>query len=225
MALFAAHAIIRYRLLDIRVVIKSGVVYASGIIVAVSLFLGFATLVRHFTGDRTDSISFAAAVTIAVITAVLFQPLNTSLQNVLNRYLYRRTYNYQRTIRDASRRLSTILDPAQLLRYLVDTIENILRVERACVYLRGELATGPLSIVAMSGQWAVSTSPQVLPGQSALFRFLETEKRACVRDDTLGLRDPLAIAARHELEQLAGEVALHSEYPVHDGKRRRCRGA
>jgi PAS domain S-box-containing protein len=208
MALFAAHAIIRYRLMDIRVVIKSGVVYASGIIVAVSLFLGFATLVRHFTGDRTDSISFAAAVTIAVITAVLFQPLNTSLQNVLNRYLYRRTYNYQRTIRDASRRLSTILDPAQLLRYLVDTIENILRVERACVYLRGELATGPLSIVAMSGQWAVSTSPQVLPGQSALFRFLETEKRACVRDDTLGLRDPLAIAARHELEQLAGEVAL-----------------
>ncbi len=208
MALFAAHAIIRYRLMDIRVVIKSGVVYASGIAVAVSLFLGFATFLRHFTGDRTDSISFAAAVTIAVVTAVLFQPLNTWLQSGLNRYLYRRSYDYQRTIRDASRRLSTILDPVQLLRYLVDAIENILRVERACVYLRGEPATGPLSIVATSGQWAANTSPQLIPGQSVLLSFLERERRACVRDDTVSIRDPVAIAARHELQQLAGEVAL-----------------
>jgi PAS domain S-box-containing protein len=208
MALFAAHAIIRYRLMDIRVVIKSGVVYASGIVVAVSLFLGFATLLRHFTGDRTDSISFAAAVTIAVVTAVLFHPLNNWLQNVLNRYLYRRSYDYQRTIRDASRRLSTILDPAQLLRYLVDTIESILRVERACVYLRRDPALGPLSVVATSGQWAANTSPQLIPGRSALLSFLESERRACVRDDTIALRSPAAIAARRELQQLAGEVAL-----------------
>jgi hypothetical protein len=80
MAGFAAHAIIRYRLLDIRVVIKSGVVYASGIAVAVSLFVGITSLLRLVTGDRTDSISLTAAVAIAVVTAVLFQPLNTSLQ-------------------------------------------------------------------------------------------------------------------------------------------------
>jgi hypothetical protein len=112
MAGFAAHAIIRYRLLDIRVVIKSGVVYASGIAVAVSLFVGITSLLRFLTGDRTDNISLAAAVAIAVTTAVLFQPLNTSLQNLLNRYLYRRRYDFQRTVRDTSRHLSTILDPA-----------------------------------------------------------------------------------------------------------------
>ncbi len=169
MALFAAHAIVRYRLMDIRVVIKSGVVYASGIAVAVSLFLGFATVLRRFTGDETDTISFAAAVAIAVVTAVLFPPLNTSLQTLLNRYLYRRNYDYQRTVRDASRRLSTILDPSQLLRYLVGAIEDILRVERACVYLRSERTTGPLSIVATSGQWATNTTSLLSLQKQAIY--------------------------------------------------------
>jgi len=208
MAVFAAHAIIRYRLMDIRVVIKRGVVYASGIAVAVSLFVGFTTFLRRVTGDRTDSISFAAAVTIALVTAVLFQPLNTWLQKVLNRYLYRRNYDYQRTIRDASRRLSTILDPVVLLRYLVDAIENVLRVERACVYLRSEPTASSLSIVATSGQWAPHTSSQLISGNSALFTFLEREKRVCAQDDTVASRDPLAVAARHELRHLGGDVAL-----------------
>jgi PAS domain S-box-containing protein len=208
MAVFAAHAIIRYRLMDIRVVIKTGVVYTSGIAVAVSLFVAFTTFLRRATGDRTDSISFAAAVTIALVTAVLFQPLNMWLQKALNRYLYRRSYDYQRTIRDASRRLSTILDPVVLLRYLVDAIENILRVERACVYLRSEPTASSLGIVATSGQWAPHTSSQLISGHSALFSFLEREKRLCVQDDTVASRDPLAVAARHELRQLGGDVAL-----------------
>ena len=208
MALFAAHAIVRYRLMDIRVVIKSGVVYASGIAVAVSLFLGFATILRRFTGDETDTISFAAAVAIAVVTAVLFPPLNTSLQTLLNRYLYRRNYDYQRTVRDASRRLSTILDPSELLRYLVGAIEDILRVERACVYLRSERTTGPLSIVATSGQWATNTSSVITPEASDLLTFLERERRACVDEDTASARDPVAAAARVELKRLGGEVAF-----------------
>jgi PAS domain S-box-containing protein len=209
MALFAAHAIIRYRLMDIRVVIKSGVVYASGIAVAASLFIGFLTFLRHVTDDTTDTISFTAAVVIAVLTAVLVQPLNTWLQGVLNRYLYRRSYDYQRTVRDASRRLSTILDPLELVRYLANAIEDILRVERACVYLRNDPSTGPLSIVAASGQWAVDvSSPLLLPGHSPLLSLLERDKLPCVRDDTVSMRDSLAIAARQQLRDLGGEVAL-----------------
>ena len=206
MAGFAAHAIIRYRLLDIRVVIKSGVVYASGIAVAVSLFVGITSLLRFLTGDRTDNISLAAAVAIAVTTAVLFQPLNTSLQNLLNRYLYRRRYDFQRTVRDTSRHLSTILDPSELLVFLVNSIERILKVERACVYLQSD-GGGTLSIVAASGQWALDRSPAISE-HNALPTFLRRERRACVRDDVVSSRDRIALAAKRELRQLDGEAAL-----------------
>jgi PAS domain S-box-containing protein len=205
---FAAHAIIRYRLMDIRVVIKGGVVYASGIAVAVSLFVGFTILVRLFTGDHTDNISFSAAIVIALVTAVLFQPLNTALRTLLNRYLYRRSYDYQRTIRDASRRLSTILDPVDLLRHLVRVIEAVLPVERVCVYLQSDEPVRTVSVVAMSGHWAPETSRRSLPEHSALLKYLEREKHHLVRDDVVSTRNTLALAARTELRQLGGEVAL-----------------
>jgi PAS domain S-box-containing protein len=204
---FAAHAIIRYRLMDIRVVIKGGVVYAAGIAVAVSLFVGFTILGRLFTGDHTDKISFSTAIVIALVTAVLFQPLNTALRTLLNRYLYRRSYDYQRTIRDASRRLSTILDPVELLRHLVGVIESVLKVERACVYLRSDAQRG-LRVVAASGQWARDQSERPIPENSALLDHLEREKRAFVRDDVVSSRNSIALAARKVLRELDGEVAL-----------------
>jgi PAS domain S-box-containing protein len=207
MAGFAAHAIIRYRLMDIRVVIKSGVVYASGIAVAVSLFVGLTTFLRAVTNDDSNRLSFAAAVGIAVLTAVLFQPLNSRLQTLLNHYLYRQSYDYQRIIREASRRLSTILDPAQLLRYLVDAIESILKVERISVYLRDD-ASRSLTIVAGSSQWSTETIPSAIPERSALVTLLERERKPCVRDEMLLTRNNTAVQAGRDLRSLQAEVAL-----------------
>jgi PAS domain S-box-containing protein len=204
---FAAHAIIRYRLMDIRVVIKSGVVYASGIAVAVSLFVALTAFLRMATGEDTNRISFSAAVGIAVATAVLFQPLNSRLQSLLNHYLYRRTYDYQRIIREASRRLSTMLDPVQLSSYLVGAIESLLKVERVSVYRRSE-ASSSLEVVAASSLWAADTPHTSVSDRSALVILLQQLRRPCVRDDLLSSRDPLLNQAGHELRQLGGDVAL-----------------
>jgi PAS domain S-box-containing protein len=204
---FAAHAIIRYRLMDIRVVIKTGVVYASGLAVAVSLFIALTTFLRVVTGQHTATLSFSAAVGIAVVTAVLFQPLNSRLQKLLNHYLYRRSYDYQRMIRDASRRLSTILDPVQLLRYLVGAIENTLKAERVSVYLRDE-ATGSFTIVAGTSQWSPETLPQSIAERTALVTFLNLQKRPCIRDEMFAARDVVTTTAGKELLQLQTEVAF-----------------
>ena len=130
---FAAHAIIRYRLMDIRIVIKRGVIYASGIAVAVSLFVGF-TIWTPFTGDQTDKISFSTATVIAVVTAVLFQPLNTILRPCsIATCIGAVTTTSGRFVMQVGD--SADLDPVELLRQLVTVIESVLRVERVCVYL------------------------------------------------------------------------------------------
>jgi PAS domain S-box-containing protein len=205
---FAAHAIIRYRLMDIRVVIKGGVVYVAGIAVAVSLFVGFMILVRGLTGDQTDQISLPIAIGIAVVTAILFQPLNVVLRTLLNRYLYRRSYDYQRTIRDVSRRLSTILDPSELLRYLVQAIENAFNVERACVYVREGATPGHLTLVASSGHWPLDATQRRISEHGALLTYLGKELRVLIRDDVISPRNVLASTARQELLELGGELAL-----------------
>jgi len=204
---FAAHAIIRYRLMDIRVVIKNGVVYASSIAIAILLFFVLTNLLRVITGERTTSLSFATAVGIAVVTALLFQPLNNRLQRLLNWYLYRRSYDYQRIIRDASRRLSTILDPLELLRYLVGAIEDTLKAERVCVYLRDEGA-GSLRMVAGTSQWALDTLPSSIADRSPIVSLLQRQRRPCVLYDVLSSRDSNTVAAGKQLQELHGEVAF-----------------
>ena len=207
MAGFAAHAIIRYRLMDIRVVIKSGVVYASGIAVAVSLFVALTSFARLITGQQTNHLSLAGAVGIAVVTALLFQPLNSRLQRLLNHYLYRQSYDYQRIIREASRRLSTILDPAKLVDYLVYAIESILKVERVSVYLRDE-ASGTLAVAAGSNRWTAEAVADSISERSALVSLLNRDQRPCIRHELLASRDVAAVAAGRELRDLHGEVAL-----------------
>src|SRR5262249_50626006 len=107
---FFAHAIIRYRLMDIKVVIRQGVVYVSAIIISASVFLLFADLLRILAGYDKDHVPLLEALVAAILLSIFFQPLKNRIQTSLNRYVYRETYDYQRTVREASRRLSTILD-------------------------------------------------------------------------------------------------------------------
>ena len=95
--------------MDIRVVFRKGVVYVCAIAVGATVFIVFVELLKRVTGYDKDSIPLPQAVLVAVILAISFQPLKAWLQRSINRYVYRETYDYQRTIRDATRRLSTIL--------------------------------------------------------------------------------------------------------------------
>ena len=53
---FSAHAIIRYRLMDIRVVFRKGVVYVCAIAVGATVFIVFVELLKRVTGYDKDSI-------------------------------------------------------------------------------------------------------------------------------------------------------------------------
>lgn len=133
---FSAHAIIRHRLMDVKLFVRKGVVYVCAILVASLIFLGVATLTTRLSGHTAaDSIPLTAAIAIAVVVAISFQPLKSWIQRSLNRYLYRETYDYQRTVREVSRRLSTILDLQTLLDCLTESIERVLRCESVSVYL------------------------------------------------------------------------------------------
>ncbi|MGH9426113.1 MAG: histidine kinase N-terminal 7TM domain-containing protein, partial [Terriglobia bacterium] len=133
---FSAHAIIRYRLMDIRVAIRNGVVYVSAIIASVSVFLGIAQLYKQSSGTDASRIPLAEALVLAIIVAIVFQPLKSWIQRSFNRYVYREEYDFQRTIREASREISSTLDLESLLQYLTATIESTFKAEQVTVYLQ-----------------------------------------------------------------------------------------
>jgi signal transduction histidine kinase len=204
---FSAHAIIRYRLMDIKVVVRKGVVYVSAILTASMLFLALAETVRQFLGYERDSIPIFGALAMSLLLALLFQPLKNRIQVSFNRYLYREPYDYQRTIREASRRLSTMLELDPLLDYLTDAIETTFKTEAVTVYL---LDLDSKALIArpqrFSRSWAYPSSVHSISEASSLVTFLRRDHRPLVREEAT-LAEPRSSAAR-ELQHLHGEIAF-----------------
>jgi PAS domain S-box-containing protein len=205
---FSAHAIIRYRLMDVRVFVRKGVVYVCAISIASLVFLGTATSIMRLTGHTAGaSIPLTAAVAIAVMIAISFQPLKQWIQDSFNQYLYRETYDYQRTVREVSRRLSTILDLQTLLDYLTGTIERLLRCESVKVYLADDQRTGYFLHAAKDRAASRREQPPIPSAGSPLAGFLLKEARPLVHEEA-NWKNNSAKDAAQELRLLGGEIAF-----------------
>jgi PAS domain S-box-containing protein len=218
MVSFSAHAIIRHRLMDIRVVIRKGVVYVSALVAAVSVFLVLANVAKRLSAFDTERISLPEAFVLAAIAAVLFQPFKTWLQKSFNRYVYRETYDYQRTIRKASTQLSSMLDLPSLLDYLSSTIETTCKAEAVTLYLhdsrerRHVARRGP-----SSPHWASSTPAHSISEQAEIVRFMQQTRRPLVYEEAIRYpNDKLMESAAQSLRAVGGSIAfpLIDEYSL-----------
>ena len=132
-----AHAVIRQRLMDVRLVVGQTISYAaavivSGVIFATTLFL---------TAGRSSYLSdlpLGTSLIAAFGFALMFAPLTRMLRRVFDRYFYREPYDYTATIRQSSVALSSTLDPQQLFKNLFAIIRSSMRPEFLVAYLRDE---------------------------------------------------------------------------------------
>ena len=133
MVTMVAHAIIRHRLMDIRVVIRRGAVYAVSV-AAAGTFLAVLLLAANLLFGDAQALA-PREVVVALVVAVLFQPLKGSIQRAFDRYLYREPYDFQRTLRDASGELAGSIELEILLPRLATIIQKSLRPEHIAIYV------------------------------------------------------------------------------------------
>jgi two-component system, NtrC family, nitrogen regulation sensor histidine kinase GlnL len=207
---FSAHAIIRHRLMDIRVVIRQGAVYVSAIVASVSVFLAFVQLYQYASGFDTSNIPLAEALILSIIVAILFQPLKSWIQRSFNRYVYREKYDLQRTLRESSRRLSSTLDLGSLLQYLTVTIESTFKAEAVFVYLHDTQKRAYVASQRPSDSpWLATNADSPISDVSAIVQFLSQERRPLVHEEAI--RQPLDTPinrAAAELRAVRGDVAF-----------------
>jgi PAS domain S-box-containing protein len=70
-----------------------------------------------------------------LLVALLFHPLKGLIQRAFDRYLYREPYDYQRTIREASRALSGTIELPLLLGHVANIVNGTLRPEGLAIYV------------------------------------------------------------------------------------------
>ncbi len=162
-----AHAIIRHRLMDVRLVIHRGLTFALALalsLIPVAGLLAFAwpRLSNHLTSDE-----LAAFIVAVVIVGILIPLTRDAAGRLLDRYVYRTRVNYQRTLREASEALTRVLDLKVLLQFVNHTVATSTNSEGAAVYLRaGASEFGPRLRRAIAEKRHVQShfdTPEVVP--------------------------------------------------------------
>jgi sigma-B regulation protein RsbU (phosphoserine phosphatase) len=131
-----AHAIFRYGLMDLELVMKRSVVYAAltAFLVAsyylVAVVLG--SYVGRLTGTGQTLLSFASV----FAAALLFVPVRDRLQDFVDRTFYRSLYSYRKTLRQFSNALATYMERDEIVRLLLHRLPEVLDVDRAALFAR-----------------------------------------------------------------------------------------
>jgi len=210
MVSFSAHAIIRHRLMDIRLVVRRGIVYLIAAMIAGGVFASFLAVLTTIMDKQRQEIPLATEVLVALAIALAFQPLKGWIQGGLDRYLYRESYNYQQIIREASRTVGSTLDLQPLLNYVCKVAERTCRPDLIAVFVRDRADLSfQLATRQSFGDTLVATLDKPLASDSALAQFLENSRRPLLRDELAASLDEAGIRdAIQELSALGGDFAL-----------------
>lgn len=137
------HSVVRYRLMDVDVVVRRALVYALTT-VAIAMMIGAVALGLVFLaiGNNLSTTEITLRALIAIIAmagiVLLSEPLKKFLQERADRFFYGERYDLRQSLLDFGRTLSatTALEP--LLNALTERLRQVLDVEKVAVFIEDE---------------------------------------------------------------------------------------
>jgi PAS domain S-box-containing protein len=137
------HSVVRYRLMDVDVVVRRALVYAlttlaiAMMIGAVALGLVFLTVASNLS---TTEITLRALIAVIAMAAIvmLTEPLKKFLQERADRFFYGERYDLRRGLLDFGRTLSATTSLEPLLNALTERLRQVLDVEKVAVFIESD---------------------------------------------------------------------------------------
>ncbi|MFC1478908.1 GAF domain-containing protein, partial [Candidatus Margulisiibacteriota bacterium] len=132
LTLFAiAYAVIRHHLPGIRTVLNKSLVYTA----LIMLLTGIISFTTRFVFIDEKSISLLIMLQVVTIAA-LYRPLESFLFRLADTYFFRGQYDYQKTFRSITRRMTSVLKLSKLLEMISMTIVEEMQVSNVSIFLK-----------------------------------------------------------------------------------------
>jgi PAS domain S-box-containing protein len=186
-----ASAIVRYRLLDIEVIVKRAMVFAAALAAMVVIYAVLLEAVERVFLRGNAANQWVLAFLATLVAILLTPPVKTFVQNVLDRAFYRDRYDYRRALLGFARDLNSDLDLNRLAERLVSRVVETLLVDRMTLLLEDEVTPH------FGSMWASGfgdSHPPALPKRSAIGARL-------VDGHNVTLDDPTAVG-RFAVEEI-----------------------
>ncbi|OGD11563.1 MAG: hypothetical protein A2W20_04715 [Candidatus Aminicenantes bacterium RBG_16_66_30] len=178
-----SYSISRYRLVDIEVFLKKAATLIFSFFVIASLYFLVGSRTRVFSEDRLNAVMLG--VLAIVLGATLFTPLKRLFQGLLDRAIYKRSYEYRKTLLSITRDLGRERDLEKFAPSLLEAIANALNLKTLALLLADEKDPRSFKVLRAKGEGAV------LPGRLVLDDWLVAQ---------VGERDTLSFVSASESE-------------------------
>lgn len=199
-------AIIKYNLLDIRVVLRKSLAYILVSVLIAIPFLGlFLVATTLSIRGGYSSLGYLAIILAFALSLPFLWP---TVQRWVDKWFYRERYDYLKALETFSRHTHSLKDFARLGSTMVELVAGALRV--SCVYLLQPLpSNGDFAIVSFAGTDDV-TKDFLIKGRSSLVKWLKRsdDMLFCKDFDIIPQLQGVILKEKETLEQIGAELIV-----------------
>jgi putative nucleotidyltransferase with HDIG domain len=134
-AILIAYAILRHQLLDIRLVIRTGLLYGfTTAVLGTVYYLSITLVILIFQPQQRGEVLFVSLF-IAILFAALFDPLRSFAQTWIDRVFYREKFNASLMIQRLSQLTATLLDLEKISNIILSELIDTLQIKSAAMFV------------------------------------------------------------------------------------------
>ena len=177
-----ACAIVRYKLMDVEIIVKRTLVYTA----ALSVVLGITALLLQAVEQvfvQDNSTNWVIAMLATLVALLLAPPVKEAIQVMLDRAFYRDRYDYRQALVGFARDLNSDLDLHRLAERLVSRVIETLLIERMALMLTDQRS---LNFKSLRSFGFSDDSPSILSCASNLGKELSA-------GNVVAFDDPVAV--------------------------------
>ncbi len=129
-----AYAVLRYRLMDIGVVIRSGAVTVTALFILILISTPSVLIIADLVDYEINYFVFWTAVSIFSGCVLVFIPLKKSIEETFNKYFFAALYTKEKILKDLISEIPKTLNLDELTDLVIDTTRNALQIEKISLW-------------------------------------------------------------------------------------------
>jgi PAS domain S-box-containing protein len=145
-----AYSISRYKLMDLEVIIKKAVTLITSYVVLAILYFIVSSRTQVFSENKPYALILG--ILAIILGATLFPPLARLIQSILDRAIYKRSYQYRKTLLSISQEISRERNLKKLSQSLLELIGNALMLEDIVLLLPAGNKKNSFAVLGSKGQ-------------------------------------------------------------------------
>ncbi len=181
MVSFITYAILKYRLMDINIVLKKGTTYILlSFLLFIPSFLLIILIQKLFFG-KINYLFSLIVFSVFLLVAIFFDRIKPKTEKAVEQMLFKDRYDYRETLGKFSKAMVSILDLQSLSKRIIETITQTMGIEKASLFLWNEEKGGYSLFESKNIKMAASTP--LLSRNGPLPHYLQKIGEIIIREE------------------------------------------